>query len=118
VHGLSETDLDWIYSTEKGDRKRTRHAWKHIAAALPHRRMKAVWSCATRMLHEGNNRVISPARPGPALPCPALPCLVMAADSDVSGASLLRLCASDTGARRSCRCLRSCMRERPKHGNV
>ena len=60
AHQLSQTDLDWLYCTRKSSaeaRKRTEGAWISIAAALPHRKAKAVWSCGTRMLHLGNYKV-------------------------------------------------------------
>ncbi|BDA51084.1 probable cyclin-D-binding Myb-like transcription factor 1 at C-terminar half [Coccomyxa sp. Obi] len=55
--GLSETDLEWLYSTSKSTsehKHKVRGAWKTIAQSLPHRTQKAVWCCGTRMLHEGN----------------------------------------------------------------
>ncbi|KAK9807939.1 hypothetical protein WJX73_004975 [Symbiochloris irregularis] len=54
-HGLSGDDLSWLFSTrglEHGSK--ARGAWQAIAAALPHRKYKAVYSAGTRMLHEGN----------------------------------------------------------------
>lgn len=57
---LSETDLEWLYSTSKDSsehKHKVRGAWKTIALSVPHRTQKAVWHCGTRMLHEGNFKV-------------------------------------------------------------
>ncbi|KAK9840762.1 hypothetical protein WJX81_003109 [Elliptochloris bilobata] len=54
-HELSTTDLRWLFETMSGeDRRRSKGAWNAVAAALPHRRIKAVWSCGTRMFHDAN----------------------------------------------------------------
>lgn len=50
--GRSTEHTDWLYSTSKsGD---TKGMWKKIAAALPHRTVKSVWSAGTRIFNEGN----------------------------------------------------------------
>jgi hypothetical protein len=67
-HALSAADLGWLFATQSGEeRARSRGAWNSIAAALPHRRIKAVWSCGTRMFHGANYqaRKGSPAYPNP-----------------------------------------------------
>lgn len=57
-HELSAADLRWLFATRTGEeRRRSKGAWNAIAAALPHRRIKAVWSCGTRMFHEHNYQV-------------------------------------------------------------
>ena len=57
-HELSAADLRWLFATRTGEeRARSKGAWNAIAAALPHRRIKAVWSCGTRMFHEHNYQV-------------------------------------------------------------
>lgn len=60
--GLSETDMDWLYSyrdSTKEHKRKVRGAWKAVAASLPHRTIQSVYCCGSRMLHEGNYLVSS-----------------------------------------------------------
>lgn len=73
-HDLPTDDWTWLYGTCKGPHAaKSRGAWQAIAAALPHRKYKAVYSAGTRMLHEGNYKV--PSVPDKALPAclPSMP---------------------------------------------
>lgn len=58
--GLSETDLSWLFKTSTGaQRELTRGAWKAIASeCLPHRSIRAVHACGTRMLDPCNYKVL------------------------------------------------------------
>ena len=54
-------DLSWLFNTRSGEqREMTRGAWRVIAAALPHRKVKAVWAAGTRMLNPGNYQACPP----------------------------------------------------------
>ena len=54
-------DLSWLFNTRSGEqREMTRGAWRVIAAALPHRKVKAVWAAGTRMLNPGNYQARHP----------------------------------------------------------
>ena len=58
LHDLPTDDWSWLYRTCKGEQaNKSKGAWQAIAAALPHRKYKAVYSAGTRMLHEGNYQV-------------------------------------------------------------
>ena len=54
-HGLPTDDYSWVFASSKAGLQRG--AWQEIAAALPQRTVKSVWSAATRMFHEGNYQV-------------------------------------------------------------
>jgi hypothetical protein len=53
-HGMDTTDHTWLLAATANKRK---GAVSQIAAALPSRNRKAVWSCLVRMLSPDNYRV-------------------------------------------------------------
>ena len=57
--GLSEDNFDWLFHSRTGEqRELTSGAWKAIANnALPHRSVRAVWACGTRILHPSHSKV-------------------------------------------------------------
>ena len=65
-HGLSETDLSWLFATRKGRgnggnaHSKHRGAWQTISEALPQRTPSSVWSAGTRLLHADHHKVHSP----------------------------------------------------------
>lgn len=57
-HGFDQENLDWLFSTRStGQRGKQTGPWQVISQALPHRNMKSIYSCGTRMLHVNNYKV-------------------------------------------------------------
>ena len=57
--GLGEDNFDWLFSSRTGEqRELTAGAWKAIANnGLPHRSVRSVWACGTRILHPSHYKV-------------------------------------------------------------
>ncbi len=49
ANNLSETDLSWLFKTRTLNYKRKKGVWSQIAAALPHRRARAVYDHGVRL---------------------------------------------------------------------
>ncbi len=58
VNGFDQENLEWLFATRTtGRRNKLDGPWQVISRALPHRTMKSVWACGTRMLHPNNYKV-------------------------------------------------------------
>ena len=63
-HNLPTTDFAWLFCTRSLNSEykgQATGAWRSISESLPHRTNKAVYACGTRMLHERNYQVSTPA---------------------------------------------------------
>ena len=63
-HNLPTTDFAWLFCTRSLNSEykgQATGAWRSISESLPHRTNKAVYACGTRMLHDRNYQVTTPA---------------------------------------------------------